>query len=91
LHWKWAEGEDPENDERIIEKICSIYTFSYTLATAISPVIGSLLFDSLGFVWASEISGIFIFIMSLIYLFFYSGFNIFKQTIKENEYLYKLR
>ena len=91
LHWKWAEGEDPETDERIIDKICSIYTFTYTLATALSPVIGSALFDAYGFVSTTEISAIFIFLMFLIYLFFYSGCNIFKQTKKENEFLYKLR
>ena len=45
LHWKWAEGENPENDEIIIDQISSLFTFSYTLATAISPIIGSLLFD----------------------------------------------
>ena len=33
-----------KNDERIIDSISSLFTFSYTLATAISPVIGSFLY-----------------------------------------------
>ena len=44
MHWKWVEGEDLENDERIIDSISSLFTFSYTLATAISPVVGSFIY-----------------------------------------------
>jgi len=77
IEWKWVEGINKDNDSEIHDQIASLFTFCYSLSPFVSSLIGSALYVEFGWVWATEITGVFVFVAAIFYLFFYSGFNIF--------------
>ena len=91
IEYKLVEGTDEETEGLLHDTIAALYNLWYSSSSLLSPILGGLLFDTVGYKGTMNISMAGILLITAVYYFYNCGTKIFETTKIEMDEVKRLK